>query len=59
MKLDRARLIQRTESFDGSEQFHAIVGGGRNAAADLAALRPANKHRRPATRTRIPVTRAV
>src|SRR5688500_11221490 len=54
-----ARALQRLQRPDDRHQLHAVVGGVRFAAVELARLRAAAQKRAPAAHARIALARAV
>ena len=59
MKRDLAWLLQRFESGDGGEKFHAVVGCFCESAAQFATVNPVCENRGPAAGTGIPAAGAV
>ena len=49
MEGDAAGLFERAQCFEGSRQFHAIIGGVWDSAAEDALVPAVLQHRRPAT----------
>ncbi len=49
MERDAAGLFERAQGFEGSRQFHAVIGGVWGSAAEDALVPAVFQHRRPAT----------
>ena len=59
MEGDAAGLFERAQSFEGSRQFHAVIGGVWGSAAEDTLVPAVFEHRRPTTGTGVSGTATV